>query len=89
MKKPSDKRGGLQGDRHRPRAQHNKKTAGLKSRSDIWLENLYAEVSRACDHFWTLTAERRLIEARRCRHRFFKHDFPVEKTPIPPEKPEG
>jgi hypothetical protein len=89
MKKPPSKRGGLQGDRHRPRSLHDKKTAGVKSRSDIWLENLYAEISRACDRFWTRTAERRLIEARRRARGFSDRSFPVEKTPSPPEKPEG
>lgn len=65
MKKPGDKRGGLQGDRRRPHSFHTRKTSGIRSYQDIWLENLSAEVSRACDRFWTLTPDRRAQEAKR------------------------
>lgn len=65
MKKPGDKRGGLQGDRIRPRSFHTRQTVGIKSYCDIWMENLSDEVSRACDRFWTLTPDRRAKAAHR------------------------
>lgn len=75
MKKPGDKRGGLQGDRRRPHSFHTRKTSGIRSYQDIWLENLSAEVSRACDRFWTLTPDRRAQEARRKASGFMQRDF--------------
>lgn len=77
MKKTSkrDRRGGLQGDRRRNHSFHTRKTSGIRSYQDIWLENLSAEVSRACDLFWTLTPERRAIEARRKASGFMQRDF--------------
>lgn len=65
MKKPGDKRGGLQGDRIRPRSFHTRETCGVRSYQDIWLENLSAEVSLACDLFWTRNPARRAQEAKR------------------------
>jgi len=70
MKKPGDKRGGLQGDLRRPRSFHTRETSGIKSYCDQWMENLSAEVSRACALFWTLTPERRAKEAKRRAARF-------------------
>jgi len=70
MKKPGDKRGGLQGDRYRPRSFHTRETSGIKSYCDQWMENLSAEVSRACDRFWTLTPGRHAKETKRRAARF-------------------
>lgn len=70
-----DRRGGLQGDRRRPHSFHTRKTSGIRSYQDIWLENLSAEVSRACDRFWTLTPDRRAQEARRKASGFMQRDF--------------
>ncbi len=74
-KRKRDRRGGLQGDRRRPHSFHTRKTSGIRSYQDIWLENLSAEVSRACDRFWTLTPDRRAQEARRKASGFMQRDF--------------
>lgn len=74
-KRKRDRRGGLQGDRRRRHSFHTRKTSGIRSYQDIWLENLSAEVSRACDRFWTLTPDRRAQEARRKASGFMQRDF--------------
>lgn len=74
-KRKRDRRGGLQGDRRRRHSFHTRKTSGIRSYQDIWLENLSAEVSRACDRFWTLTPDRSAQEARRKASGFMQRDF--------------
>lgn len=70
-----DRRGGLQGDRRRRHSFHTRKTSGIRSYQDIWLENLSAEVSRACDLFWTRTPDRRAKEAKRKAAGFMQRAF--------------
>ncbi len=66
-KSPKDRRGGLQGDRKRVKSSHIRKTSGVKSYTDRWLENLSHQVSKACDWFWLQTPERRHLEEQRKR----------------------
>jgi hypothetical protein len=66
-----------------------KKTSGTRDRGDIWLYNLTLEMNRACDRFWTRTAERRRIAASRRAQGFSDRSFPVEQAPSPSEKPTG
>jgi hypothetical protein len=65
-----------------------KTNPGTKDRGDIWLHQLSAQVNRACNLFWTRTAERREIEARRLRRGFGNH-FPVDKPSSCLEKPDN
>ena len=46
-------------------------SSGLEERADIWLIKLSGEVSRACDKFWTMTEERRTIDAQYRRNNPF------------------
>ena len=64
-KSPTDRRGGLQGSRHRPRAHYHRKTTGTTDRFERWILYISAELSAACDRFWLRTEERRAIEMRR------------------------
>ena len=87
MKKPGDKRGGLQGDRIRPRSFHTRETVGVKSYCDQWMENLSEEVSSACAHFWTLTPDRRAKEAKRKAAGFIGFAFQSCKKNPPDSDP--
>jgi len=84
MKKPGDKRGGLQGDLRRPRSFHTRQTTGIRSYRDIWLENLISEISRACDLFWTRTPERRAKAAHRKAAGFIGR---TRLKNLPPQEP--
>jgi hypothetical protein len=47
------------------------KDSGIVECDDPWLEHLCREVNRACDKFWTLTEERRIVD----REYHNKHPF--------------
>jgi hypothetical protein len=55
----------------------------VKSYCDQWLQNLSAEVSTACDRFWTLTPDRRAKAAHRKAAGFICFAFQSCKK-IPP-----
>lgn len=38
-------------------------TSGVVEETDIWLIKLSEQFNRACDYFWTKTAERRRIQS--------------------------
>ena len=69
-KSPTDRRGGLQGSRTRPRAHYIRHTCGSTDQFERWMLYLSAQVSAACALFWQATDERRAIEARRKKRSF-------------------
>ena len=51
----------------------NQKDSGVAETDDPWMEHLCREVNRACDKFWTMTDERRIIDREyRKKHPFLQ-----------------